>query len=134
MFWCQIYTRNESQHLNPWFKDNQRYCYDNIFADLFLQGGDVQRVFGPLQFFDLFTWNGWMSALLMALLREFGEELVWNLIVATAMYVYLFVMNPNGANSKVSSLTPGGMCAARDMTVSLFGIPGTEISLCFFKV
>lgn len=131
MLWCQIYTRNESQHLNPWFKDGVRYCYDNIFADLYLQGGDETRIKGPLQFFDLFTWGGFMTALTMSLVREFAEELVWNFWVVMYLYIYMYAVNVDTTNVWKSKLVTNGICKQDDLYLNLFGY---NISFCVFNV
>jgi len=94
MLFCQIYSRNNLTQVGPWWKDGQRYCYDNIFADLWLQGGDHTKVKGPLKFFDLFTWKGWVNAMLLGLSREFVEGLVVNLVLVSIGISMFTKMDP----------------------------------------
>jgi hypothetical protein len=100
---------------DPYFLNGTRYCYDNVWADLMLADGDHNEVEGAFGYYDLFTWEGWVSAVSIGMFATFLEEMIWNFMLTT--FMVLFYLGLPGMT----------ICAEGDIEV--FGI-----SLCFWAV
>ena len=56
------------------FNLDQR-CYDNVFADINLENGTPQNVYG---YVDLYTWRGWFKVFGFALVYFFAKNMIQN--------------------------------------------------------
>ena len=60
------------------------YCYDNIFADIMLEGGNPSGIYRS---FDMFTWTGWLTDLEFHIIYTFANDLILNLTIAVALAI-----------------------------------------------
>jgi len=71
--WCSAYGLFEN-------KEEVKYCYDNVFADMSLNGGNKPSgIYGVV---DVFTWGGWLSMWAYMIFNKYIIEVTFNIIVA----------------------------------------------------
>ena len=66
------------------------YCYDNVWADTLLRGGDEPP--GVWGYFDVFTWEGFATAWIFKLTWETLKTFIANSIYA-AMFTLMYAAN-----------------------------------------
>lgn len=113
-FWKKDILSNDD---DPYYINGTRYCYDNVFADIELAGGKAEHLEGALKYYDLFTWEGWATAIFFGALKTFFEEMIWNVLIL--IFFTIFWQN-------VPNMT---ICDHDDVELEILG---QSISLCFW--
>ena len=92
------------------------HCYDNIFADIYLEGGDEpEGIFG---YVDVFTPGGYISMFLFSLMRSFFNEFVFNWVIGAIMGIVYY---------KTQDTMP--LCVNTDTIMDITFL-GTTYNLC----
>ena len=68
------------------FEPTQQYCYNNVFADLELEGGNpsIDSAYGVV---DWFTWSGWIEAYLFHCILYFMDYFVMAVMISFVLGV-----------------------------------------------
>ena len=72
--------------------NTDHYCYDNVFADMSLNSGDAPS--GIYGYIDVFTWEGFVSALVISAMYKSFQGFVASVITALG-FVLLFTIRPD---------------------------------------
>ena len=79
LFGCNIFHAFNEEPAYMYTPNGTRYCYDNIYADLYLNGGD--RPDGIYGWIDVFTFEGWFWVWIVGILRKTITSLIFNALV-----------------------------------------------------
>ena len=74
------------------FNPDMQYCYDNVFADVSLQGGNPTGIYAV---FDVFTWQGWLYTFYFAIAYLLISQMLVSFIVTVSLalfYTFYFGM------------------------------------------
>jgi hypothetical protein len=89
MVWCTAYTAAEKgDQGTPW---NAMYCYDNVFADLSLNGGNPGMT-NINRYVDTFTWEGLLEVWAFYAIGQVWYEFYWNTVVAIVLALVFLAM------------------------------------------
>ena len=88
LYFCNFWKNGAEEEEDPYYIDGIRYCYDNVFADILLAGGNHNKIEGTLRYYDLFTYQGWATAMFFGALRYFFEEGIWNVALLTFLTIF----------------------------------------------
>lgn len=96
-----------------------RYCYDNVFADISLNGGyEPSGIYG---YIDVFTFEGWFEAFAFGIMKKLEEEFWFNLFFSIFMTAVFWAM-PN---------TP--LCSMGEQQL-IIALGKTQLDLCAFLI
>ena len=70
------------------FSPGTDYCYDNVFADITLEGGHP-GVDSPYGIVDWYTWSGWLEAWGLHLMINFMKDLVQVFVILGASMTFM---------------------------------------------
>ena len=93
IFWCwtyDLFVEDEYSSLDEIEKGKPiRYCYDNVYADIDLNGGDEPS--GIYGWVDVYTMEGFITSQYWGIIKKWSEELLFNTIYAIVLTIVFAV-------------------------------------------
>lgn len=67
-------------------------CYDNVWADIYLNGGSPDQKFEYLSAADMFTWKGWLTAYAAYIMNNLTSSIT-TAVAVNGAYTLAYVFN-----------------------------------------
>ena len=84
--WCTIFGLSQGE--------KTEYCYDNVFADILLEGGDEPD--GIYGYVDMFTWDGFLEVYGISIANKIFTEFMVNSVVSIFLAGVFYKFNESG--------------------------------------
>ena len=86
LVWCSLFGLSQGERF--------QYCYDNVFADILLNGGvEPEGIYG---YVDVFTWKGFLQVWGVSIVNDLFAEVAVNTVVGLFLALVYYKLNESG--------------------------------------